>query len=126
MWTTARDELVRVLSTLCDRPGDEWPVVVSTKPEEITPALTDGRLAILINPPRIETEGNVLNLEFEVPVIAPSIEGDYDTDLARLMSDIDTLVHIDSARPISWTGAQSTDYPAYLLTVTMITGRTRP
>lgn len=101
--------------------GQDFPTLVTMHPEEATPALLDGRPVVIITPPRISFDDAVTySLEWEIPVVGAPI-GDESVAWERLDGILSLIsAHIPSvtsARPITWTGAQTAQAPAFLLTL---------
>lgn len=93
--------------------------LVALDPEEATPALLAGTPVIVLGVPTLsEDTGNTYRLEWETAVIGAPV-GDQTAawnTLDDLLTLIDPVIEWDSARPITWQGAQTASAPAYLIT----------
>lgn len=94
---------------------------VTCDPETATPAILDGRPALILTPPTATANhGPALTLEWEMPIIGAPV-GDQDeawTTLDTILTVLDQLLEWTRIHPITWGGAQTATAPAYLITFT--------
>lgn len=95
--------------------------VVVTDPEDATGHLLAGTGVVVVAPPRITSvDGSYYTLEWETPVVGAPV-GDKATawrSVDAVLSVLDAHLQITRATPITWTGAQTAQAPAYLITHT--------
>lgn len=108
------------LATMIDQALKGLAMVV-TDPEDATGHLLAGIPVVVIAPPSITADtGPTQTYEWETPIIGAPVN-----DRARawesidhVMEALDPILQVDRAQPITWTGAQTSSAPAYLLTHT--------
>lgn len=107
--------------------GDLAAVVID--PDEATPLILAGTPTVIITPPTITAnKGAAYTLEWDTPIVgAPVADQDeawkhLDTILTRL----EPLLEWTSVRPITWSGSQTAQAPAYLITHTRTVYKENP
>lgn len=99
---------------------DETAIIVDLDPATVNSALTAGRSAICIRPPKVSYPTTFsAEAEWSLILITPN------TDLVRAWSELDAMlatvaeaVDVDTAAPSSYQTAKGTTYPAFLVEFT--------
>lgn len=108
------------LKTTLDRALKGLAMVV-IDPEAATGHLLSGIPVVVIAPPTITDDtGPTQTYEWETPIIGAPVNDRARAwaSIDRVMEVLDPILQVDRAHPITWTGAQTSNAPAYLLTHT--------
>ena len=112
----ATDQLITAL----DKELKGLAMVVSD-PEAATGYLLSGIPVVVIAPPAITDDtGPTQTYEWEIPIIGAPINDRARAwaSIDRVMESLDSILQVERAHPVTWTGAQTSSAPAYLLTHT--------
>lgn len=94
---------------------------VTLDPDEATPNVLAGTPTVIITPPALTADqGAAIVLEWETPIVgAPVADQDEAWErLDEILTRLDPVLEWESIRPITWSGSQTAQAPAYLITHT--------